>query len=238
MTKVASDRRPAQCAVKVKAGTTLPSPHKQSASGYAYGLFGAACKSLLLLVQRLPSTVRIGDTVSVVMPSSSPTPSPGDRVLVATFDDCEAAYATVERLRRERFTDEQVQFAMRGERPPRGICRLGDSPDRAAASSVGSFIGVLVGGALGAAAAWLLDPIDSWAAPAGALVGLTVGSLLAQLTHRVPESEWSATAGSAGVQGALREGRAVVAVLAEGRVEEVARLLDPDGARKIGDQPG
>jgi hypothetical protein len=111
---------------------------------------------------------------------------------VDTFSDHDAAYLAVERLQRTGFTDEQVQFAMRGERPPLGIVVLGESSDRIVARSIGSLVGVVVGSALGGAAAWRLDPIDSWAVPGRALAGLLLGCLVAQLSHREAESEWSA----------------------------------------------
>src|SRR4051812_12357708 len=96
----------------------------------------------LSAVQHHPMTevAPIGHTMRVATPrSAAHDPGSTTRVHVATFSDCDAAYAAAERLRRAGFTNEQVQFAMRGERPPCGIGVLGESSDRIVASNVGSF---------------------------------------------------------------------------------------------------
>jgi hypothetical protein len=145
--------------------------------------------------------------------------------VVSTFDESRQAYAAIERLRRAGFFDEDLQFAMRGEHPPRGVGELGKSVDRTVAGNLGAFVGLIVGALLGVVAAMLLDPVDTWALPAGALLGLLGGGFVGQLLFHEAESVWLQAARSDDARNALRQGRAIVAVRGGDRYEEATELL-------------
>jgi hypothetical protein len=147
--------------------------------------------------------------------------------VINVFDEQEAAVAAIARLRDSGFADENIEFAMRGERQPRGISRVGERGAAIALGQLWAFVGVLLGTGVGLLGLIFLDSVGTWALPAGALLGLAVGGLLGQELARRGIVAERDPADADVVRKALRTGRAVVLVRAGGRAADVVRLLGP-----------
>lgn len=158
------------------------------------------------------------------------------RAVVAVFDDRLAAERAVDALYSAGFDSQQVGFAIRGADDVQGgMIHDATSTKDGNGAAAGALTGGVVGGVLATAVAILIPP----AAPVlvggllaaffgGTLAGTAVGGIFgAMMGLGVSEQE------AKHFDNAFKQGRAIVAVRADGRAGEAADILTRHGGQDV-----
>jgi hypothetical protein len=104
-------------------------------------------------------------------------------LLVATYDDYDAALNAIRRLKATGIKSKSVRFGMSGHRPPIGITQIDDHVATVVSTNMGSAVGIALGIVIGGTLMLLLEFIEDWALPLGALMGLVSGGLGGEWLH-------------------------------------------------------
>lgn len=165
---------------------------------------------------------------------------PGDRSVVALFDDRDAAEYAVDALRRANFDSDAIGYAMRGSDAVHGgmISDASGAKDGKGAL-VGAATGSVLGGVLAATVAMIpgVGPVLAAGVLAaffgGAAAGAAVGGIFGAMTGLgISEEE------ARYYEKRFQEGKAVVAVRAGDRYADAIDILTRHGGQRVFCQPG